>query len=368
MKIAFDSQIFTMQEYGGISRYISNLAEKLSEIEGVEAKIFAPIYINKYLENLPREIVSGFKIPKIYKMGRIFHISGFWLARTVVAQYAPEIVHETYYASNSISSKNARTVVTVYDMIHERFPSLFSKHDRTAELKRAAVLRSDHVICISENTKRDLLELVPISPEKVSVVYLGVEKIDMYEHNGDAKLIFNELPYLLFVGGRGHYKNFNGLLRSYASSNWLKNNFRIICIGGGKLQTDELEFMHELGIAPRQVLQINANDNLLAEFFRGAAAFVYPSMYEGFGIPPLEAMAWGCPVICSNTSSIPEVVGDAGEYFEPESIDSMRFAIEHVLQTKARRELLVKRGFDRCTIFTWERCAAETLEIYRSIV
>lgn len=368
MKIAFDSQIFTMQEYGGISRYVCSLVEHLAEIEGVDTEIFAPFYINAYLGKLPKKIVSGIRIPKIPKTGRVFHHSSLFLARRVIERFAPQVVHETYYTASQVAPKGARTVVTVYDMIHEQFPSMFPQHDRTSRLKRESVLRADHVICISENTRRDLLDFVPVSPEKVSVVYLGFDQFACLDKKVKSEYTPVGLPYLLFVGGRGHYKNFKGLLQAYASSNRLKQNFRIVCVGGGKLQVDELDMMRGLGVSRAQVEQINADDNLLAELYKNAAAFIYPSKYEGFGIPPLEAMSLSCPVICSNTSSIPEVVGDAGEYFDPDSIGSIRIAIEQVLHAKGRREFLVQKGIERCKTFSWKRCASETLEIYRSIV
>jgi glycosyltransferase involved in cell wall biosynthesis len=368
MRVAFDSQIFTMQEYGGISRYICSLAVQLNNTADIEAKIFAPFYINAYLDNLKSSMVYGVRIPRIPKTGTIFHLGGLWLARGVISRFSPHIVHETYYSAHSVGSKPARTVITVYDMIHERFSSLFSQNDQTSKLKRESVLRADHVICISENTRRDLLDLVPISPDRVSVVYLGFDQLSFIDKNLSVALPSTKLPYLLFVGGRSHYKNFTGLLRAYASSTWLINNFRIICVGGGRLQIAELELMKELGIPIELIEQNNADDNMLAALYRNAAAFVYPSMYEGFGIPPLEAMSLECPVICSNTSSIPEVVGDAGEYFEPDNVESIRVAIERVLQETGRREELVQKGIERCALFSWERCAAETLEIYRSLV
>ncbi len=367
MKVAFDSQIFTMQEYGGISRYICNLAAQLSTIDGVETKIFSPFYINFFLDKLPRKIVSGVRIPRIPGTGRTFHRSGLWLARHAIARFAPQIVHETYYAANPLASRSARTVVTVYDMIHERFPLMFSQRDRTSRLKRASVLRADHVICISENTRRDLLDLVPVSPDKVSVVHLGFNQLSDIRQKALPGSSHIEGPFLLFVGERGHYKNFKGLLQAYASSNWLTNNFSIVCVGGGKLQGNELELMRELGISSWKVNQVNATDDMLAEYYKKAAAFIYPSRYEGFGLPSLEAMSSGCPVVCSNTGSMPEVVGNAGAYFDPESIDSIRETIEHVLESNEQRELLVQRGFNRSAEFSWERCATETLEIYRSL-
>jgi len=113
---------------------------------------------------------------------------------------------------------------------------------------------------------------------------------------------------------------------------------------------------------------MNGNDSELANSYRGAALFVYPSLYEGFGIPPLEAMSLGCPVACSNNSSIPEVAGNAVEYFDPKDTESMRVAMECVLNSTARRAELIDYGFVRCTQFSWERCAEETLAVYRSLV
>src|SRR5439155_12052756 len=104
-------------------------------------------------------------------------------------------------------------------------------------------------------------------------------------------------------------------------------------------------------------------DEMLALLYRNAAAFVYPSLYEGFGIPPLEAMSVSCPVIASKTSSIPEVVGDAGEYFDPGNMESIRSAIESVLESPTRRDELVMKGRARCAQFSWARCAGETLTI-----
>jgi glycosyltransferase involved in cell wall biosynthesis len=368
MKIAFDSQIFTMQVYGGISRYICSLAAQLAKIEGVEPSIIAPFYVNAYLEKLPKQIFSGIKIPKISKAWLVFHLVGLWLARERIAKNSPQIVHETYYSAQSSAPKSARTVVTVYDMIHEHFASGFSQNDRTSKLKMESVLRADHVICISENTRNDLLNLLPVSPDRVSVAYLGFDRFDTPIEGKLSRSLNIEMPYLLYVGQRGGYKNFNAFLLAFASSSWLIKNFRIVCIGGKKLQSDELNLMRELGISSLQVMQIKADDHLLIEYYRNAAAFIYPSQYEGFGIPPLEAMSLNCPVICSNTSSIPEVVGEAGEYFEPDRVDSIRDAIERVLEDKGRRESLVQKGIERCKIFSWERCASETLGIYRSII
>lgn len=363
MKIAFDSQIFTLQEYGGISRYICSLAEQLAGIDGVEAGIIAPFYINAYLDKLPKSLVSGIRVPQIPKTRGAFHLSSLWLARRAIAQFAPQIVHETYYTASPATPKGVPTVVTVYDMIHERFSIATSKYNRISEWKRMATQRADHVICISESTRKDLLELFDLPEDKVSVVYLGFDRLAPMNLGID-----KGKPYLLYVGQRGGYKNFDGFLRAYAGSTWLCNNFNIVCFGGGAFSSNEKKLFNDLKITDDKLIQRNGNDSKLANFYQGAALFIYPSLYEGFGIPPLEAMSLGCPVACSNNSSIPEVVGDAAEYFDPKSTESIRAAMERVLNSTARRLALIESGFVRCAQFSWERCAEETLAIYRGLM
>jgi glycosyltransferase involved in cell wall biosynthesis len=363
MKIAFDSQIFTMQEYGGISRYICRLASLLSSHLEIETKIFAPMHINSYLPSLPSNLVYGHKVPRIPKTGRLISIANQIPLRMAMKKFRPDIVHETYYKDCVVAQNGAKTVVTVYDMIHERFPSAFPEYDRTSELKRIATNRADHVICISENTRNDLLAFFDLPEDKVSVVYLGHDILATILKERDITK-----SYILYVGQRGSYKNFDGFLRAYANSPLLIKDFNVVCFGGGAFLSSEKQLFDELNLLEGQVLHISGNDTQLAAYYRDAALFVYPSLYEGFGIPPLEAMSFGCPVACSNTSSIPEVVGDAGEYFDPDNIESIRSAMELVLASSEREIDLINKGYERCNHFTWERCAQETLAVYRALI
>ena len=174
-------------------------------------------------------------------------------------------------------------------------------------------------------------------------------------------------PFLLYVGNRGGYKNFLRLLEAYGTSPQLKMGYELICFGGGAFHADELETMRTLGLVSGQVSQLGGDDQMLAKLYEHASAFVFPSLYEGFGIPPLEAMSHDCPVVCSNTSSIPEVVGDAGEYFDPADTESMRAAIERIVTSDSHRNLLIAKGRERLKHFSWDRCAIETLDIYRKL-
>lgn len=368
LRIAFDQQVFLLQEFGGISRYVCRLGEALSRKPAVEARIFAPLHYNGHLQGLPHGLVYGWRMPRIPKTARpVFALSAL-LARRAIRRFRPDIVHETYYSKDAFAPEGARRVITVYDMISERFPAEFAGSQFT-DAKRFAISRADHVLCISESTRCDLIELFGIAAERTSVVYLGYDDLTL---SGKADSAVPDQgvsrPYLLYVGSRGGYKNFGALLRAFASSAYLRDGFSIQCFGGGPLVTEERDLLRELGLSELHVRQVGGDDAMLGAMYMGAAAFVYPSLYEGFGIPPLEAMSLGCPVICSNATSIPEVVGDAGEYFDPAEPESIRDAIERVLQSSDRRRELVTKGHVRRALFSWERCASETLGVYRSIL
>ncbi len=368
MRIAFDSQTFAFQEYGGISRYICSLAKHLSEFTGDYVKIFAPIHINAYLPKLPENLVTGIRVPVSPKAARIIRSISNTMAIPIMKAFHPDIVHETYYSNWVYAPKGARRVITAHDMIHERFPDNFSPRDPTSIWKKNAFSRVDRIICISESTRNDLQEIFKIPENKISVIYHGFDTLTAAdEHDSDVSCI-GKTPYILYVGNRGGYKNFTSFVQAYTSSEWLLNNFNLVCFGGGSFTVSEKKVLKAFGIKEERILQIGGNDAILAACYRNAAAFVYPSIYEGFGIPPLEAMSLGCPVVCSNTSSVPEVAGDAGEYFDPKSIESMRVAIEKVLQSSERRTELITLGKMRCSLFTWNRCAAETIALYRSII
>lgn len=369
MRIALDPQTFAIQEYGGISRYFCNLAVFLSARQEVEVKIFAPLHVNAYLASLPTKLVNGWKIQKIQNTTRLRHIASLILAYPSVKQFRPDILHETYFSPFAYKPKKAHRVLTVYDMIHERFPYMFSKFDPIREWKKKAINRADQVICISENTRQDLLEFYDLPSMTTSVVYLGYDQFPpIAQINFRCESLFNSKPYLLYVGNRSGHKNFMSFIRAYASSSWLRDNFRVLCFGGGLFHGEELDLFNQLRLSQDQIVQFGGGDDKLNACYRHAEAFIYPSLYEGFGIPLLEAMSQSCPVICSNTSSLPEVAGDAAEYFNPNSIESIREAIDHVLNSKEQRDNLVNKGKLRCKQFTWERCADQTLTVYRSLV
>ena len=334
MIVLYDAQIFRQQRYGGISRYFCELATRLARDDSVTARIVAPHYRNEYLAALPASLVIGWPSVRWKRLGKLARLAARIVERRATARLRPDVIHETYFWGPLLNHPGALRVLTVYDMIHERFASRFSADDPTPEAKRRAVARADHVVCISESTRRDLIETLRVPESKVSVIYLSAS-LDPPER----PVAFDDAPYLLYVGERAGYKNFLGLVAGVGASALLRD-VRIVCFGGGDLAATEWEAIDRAGIARERIVHRSGGDAELARLYSGALAFVYPSLYEGFGLPPLEAMACDCPVVCSNTSSIPEVVGEAGEYFDPADLDSMREAIERVATSGELRQRL----------------------------
>ena len=368
IRVAFDSQIFAQQVHGGVSRYFCQLVEHIDKSEDIRPLIVAPMHVNGYLPKIPGRLWQGFAnrhqlLPKLAR--RILYRGAEEL---IMRAFRPQIIHETYYWLNPRGPAGACRVLTIYDMIHEKFGAQYHQlRGDILERKLAAVRRADHIIFISNSTRRDALEYFDLNPAKTSVIHLGFDlKANVGRHESAASP--GSRPYVLYVGLREGYKNFENFAKAFGASRLVSEGFRLICFGGGKPSGEELAMVQQFGIDATQFEWREGGDDMLRQIYREAALFVYPSLYEGFGIPPLEAMAHDCPVACSNTSSIPEVVGQAAELFDPSDVDSIREAMERVLYSPSRRTDLVRLGRERLGAFSWQRCALETRKVYQHLV
>jgi glycosyltransferase involved in cell wall biosynthesis len=248
-------------------------------------------------------------------------------------------------------------------MCHELFPRCFDERDKTSQLKKAAINQANHIICVSKNTQKNLHDIFNVDIKKTSVIYHGfsLSTAKIIEPKGFRK------SYLLYVGSRQGYKNFIRFLKAYAASK-IKNFYDLVLFGGGRLNYQELLLIDKLKI-PRDCLrQIEGNDAMLAGYYKNASLLVYPSLNEGFGFPVLEAMNYGCPVACSNTGSLPEIVGHAAILFDPYSIKSMIDNIIFVLYNEKIKSSLIIKGFNQIKKFSWEKCARETYNVYKNIL
>ncbi len=363
MNLLYDHQIFSMQRYGGVSRYFYELISRLCREAEVDISLFLGFYINKYgIESYRSHFGHfwGMKYHPIPKIGILLSLVNEVLFNLFIDKQRSYVYHQTYYTYFG-RKLNCKRVVTVYDMIHELYPQYFSHRDTTSRNKEKMVLNSDAIICISQSTRNDLMNYYNVPDDRISVIYLG--------NSLNLEVIAPRLvdgPYILYVGHRNGYKNFKLLLTAYARAHKIRSDFKLICFAGGKFNIQEQALIRSLDLS-NKVLEYAGTDEVLANLYKYATAFVYPSLYEGFGIPPLEAMHYGCPVLVSNTSSILEVVGQAGLYFNPTSVDDLSFHLDKILHDDMLRTELTQRGHEQEKIFSWDVCAKETLKLYHQI-
>ncbi len=364
MHIYFDYQIFALQSFGGISRYFVELAEKLSSrSEVTSTTILAPLHINSHL-NICSVNTLGKKVMAIPAKHYVLPLINRFCSRISLKNAKPDIFHETYYTDKPLYP-NAPRVLTVYDMIHERYPEYFSGIERVVPYKKAnAVHRADHVITISHSTRDDLIAFLDVPEHKISVIPLATSFASGSLQKND---ITHDKPYLLYVGLRNRVKNFITLFKAYAQSKQLHTHFDLVCVGGGEFSESELKMIKGLGLE-KKVQHINADDKKLISLYVNATLFIYPSLYEGFGLPLLEAMRCHCPIICSKTSSMPEIAGDAAIYFDPQNHDELRQVIEDVANSTETLQLLKKRGYVRQKLYSWEKCAEKTALLYKNLM
>ena len=360
MKIFYDGYIYSIQRSGGINRYFRNIVDRLPD--EVTAVLTAPERRDHCFPSNQRACISCYptQLPRL----RGLTAAGLrCYLKTVERIAAPDVAHPTYHKlllGRPFGSHKTPLVLTVHDMIAELFGAQVDPKGHEAAAKRAAVAAADSIICVSENTKRDLMSMLDVREERISVIPLASE-LSAEMAVGTPREI--EGPYVFFVGTRVFYKNFARLLMAMRRvvASW--RELRLVVVGSPFSQT-ELEWIAALGLEKHVVQLSEVSDARLAGFYRDSEALVYPSLYEGFGIPPLEAMACGTVVIASRISSIPEVVGEDAILFDPYSVEELEACILGLRELGPRRDALIRRGRERALRYSWDQTAAKTFEVY----
>ncbi|XZE35174.1 glycosyltransferase family 4 protein [Pirellulaceae bacterium SH501] len=372
IRVGFTGDIFEYQAKGGIGRYFSELIAELHHRTDCDVSIDAWIHCCTYLEE--KNKAMHFKnapkyVPKFSSAGKVLP----WLNRVGRLARKPQVdvCHWTYYPKGQVDWSRPN-VVTFYDMIHEKIANKV----KLMPIKRQCAQKATRLIAISECTKRDMVEMLSIPPERVTVVPLASDL-----HHRFSTMLLDETwkgieqrwglqrgKYILWVGARNGYKNFRGLISALSHSRYRKEFDSIVCVGGERLNPSDLE-AYRKGLSSEFPIHFLAADDLsLAALYSQAFCFVCLSLYEGFGIPPLEAMGFGCPVVCANRSSLPEVVGDGGLLIDPESPDCIANALDSLWESESSRVELRRAGFQQSSRFSWRRCAEESLAVYRSAI
>ena len=367
MKILYDHQIFTQQQYGGISRYFFELVRNFDGIQN--SCEVATLYSNNAYYNDEFNPQLNKFLPKSHFKGKT-RITNYLNKKKSLDELKKEnfnVFHPTYYDDYFLSNiKNKPFVVTFYDMIHEKFCNQFESLKLDTKLfdnKRRLLERANKIIAISETTKKDIIEIFDVDENMIDVVYLGssLENLSIINE----KIIKED--YILFVGNRSIYKNFNFFISSVADL-LLQSHLKLVCAGGGDFTIEEEKLIASLGLENLVISKKIINDDVLSNFYKHALFFVFPSLYEGFGIPVLEAFACDCPILLSDGGSLKEVGGDAALYFDPTNEYSLRNAINELIGDESLRKNLKQKAKIRLNEFSWNKTFDETLEVYKSIM
>ena len=288
IKIFFEGSIFLHQKRGGISKYIQKINENLFKYN-IRSIIFSPITINKNLKINKKNEFFYLKLKKIPKFfTKFFYFFNNLLTIFYIKIFKPDILHFSYYNNALKNFIKIPYVLTIYDLIHEKLKLDTQKFEKFDLIKRAK-----HIICISNHTKRELIRFYNVKKEKISVIYLGIDQNNFIKNNTKKK------NFILFVGPRNRYKNFINFIKAYSKSKYLLDTYKVVCFGNEKFSTSEIEMFNKLGII-KNIIFKSGNDSELYRNYSYASLFVTTSLYEGFGLTPLEAMKCGCPVLCSN--------------------------------------------------------------------
>ncbi len=363
-----------MQKTGGISRYFNEYLSRLNNIE-VDTKI--NILIDKdptgalpKEENITIKKIKQLTPPRPNRIFKpLFQKINNYIKNRYWGKLTDGVFHSTYFTT--YGNLKIPQVLTMHDMIYEKFPVFFHTKSSLEFVKRKkeCAYSADAIICVSQNTKNDLLHYYNIDEKKISVIYLGVNPdFKKIEDENTKKSFLNKRnikkPYLLYVGGRDKYKNFLAFIKSYNNLN--KFNLDVIVVGGGKFTEKETNLFKTNNIENKIHNFGFVSNRELILLYNCAKTFVFPSLYEGFGIPLLEAMACGTPIAASNSSSLPEVAGDSALYFDPKDTENMTQAIAQVI-LEGRNSNRIKLGLNRVKNFTWENTAEKTLRIYKRL-
>ena len=363
IRVGFDDQIFEAQTRGGVSKYFVELIERLPN-HGIE-----PVILSTQTRNV--HLAESGLVPAASDRSRAIEQLA-WASWRLVGQprSSPrvqpplDVMHHTFTHSAYLDGWRGPRVLTVYDMTPELFPEYFRLGNPHLAKRRYAEV-SDAVIAISENTARDMFRLFDIDglPAKTTVVPLGVDGRFMVDRD-DIRL---RLPsrYLLFVGIRSGYKDFSTALAAWARLAADDPSLEFVVVGGGPFSRSEKRQIALSGDVAR-VHHLVPNDEQIVEVYRRALALVFPSRYEGFGLPTLESLATGTPVVLADASCSREVGGTAALYFAPGNVDELVDRLAAAMSPESEA-VMGARGPAYAAEFSWDRTAALTADVYRRV-
>lgn len=382
MKVLYDLQAFDMQTHGGVSRCFAELYSHRPAF--VDAHISVKETDNVYLQELgfpPKGTLYKnflcdkdtklkhflFKLKYNIQYGKFSRLDkrpliNLFETESVLKKGDFDIFHPTFFDDYFLPFLGKKPfVITVHDMI----PEIFSIDKHQVEQKLAIIPKATHIIAVSERTKQDLVRIMHVPEEKVSVIYHGSDE-EPYTPSTTAPIAEE---YILFVGTRYEYKNFKAFCKSCVGILKRHPQLKIVCTGV-PFSPEEIQFFESLGIKERMIHKFVQTSQELLDLYHYAFTFVYPSKYEGFGIPILEAYKADCPVMLNRASCFPEIAGDAAVFFD---LNSEKSDFEEQFETLYRltgdeRGELIQRQRERMKLYSWSKSAAQLADVYKDVL
>jgi glycosyltransferase involved in cell wall biosynthesis len=368
MKVAVHGSHLCQEREDGNQTYILNLFRAIRDIDTTNQYTF---YYNK---------TTNKKVEALNFEHKIHQAPFMWTQRVfpfLLRRDKPDVLFMPIQMLPFLKSKNQKSVVTIHDLAFLLYPETFPAKDAFLHklYVREAITKANHLIAITEATKKDIVKFYKVNPDKITVIYHGVDK-DRFrlmkegEENlvTDVKSKYNiTKPYILYIGNVQPRKNIQGLIKAYQKMSKNTSHDYQLVIAGAKAWLVE-DVMKEIGENYREDIIFTGRfeDAQLPPLLWGSNLFVLPSFYEGFGLPILEAMACGVPTLVSNTPSLVEVGGDASLSFDPHSIDDMAKVLDNVISNPDLRTEMREKGLKRVAEFSWNRCAQETINVIKN--
>ncbi len=298
MRILYDHQVFSLQDAGGASRYFYEIAKYMAGVPDTQTELLLGINASVYpFRELDASRARVASLPNWLRPGSLRYMANeAWSNLKVTTLGKFDVYHPTAYLRMPMV-RSQRVIATHHDCTHERFPELFPDVKKVLWARKWLLPRVDAIICVSESCRQDLLHFYNVDPCKTRVIYHGLAALPRSAEAAAVVRHKMRRDYILYVGMRAAFKNFRGLLQAIHDAN-LDDSVDLLVLGGGELSAEETALIAKLGLGSSVVAMPKVSDEMLAEAYAAAKLFVYPSLNEGFGIPPLEAMSLGCPGAC----------------------------------------------------------------------
>lgn len=386
MRVLYDHQAFTMQHFGGVSKSFCELIRHLPSniLYDIAIKESKNLHLNSTVLNA--DIAKSEKFD-FFSYKRLFHFRGdvrlyeyakriplIPILENVNRRYAIKVLkrknfdifHPTFFDDYFLNLLNNKPfVLTIHDMMPELFPQYYGFKDSQILMKKRLAKYASAIVTVSQHTKKDIIQILGVPDNRIRVIYHGGP-----ERKHSVLQALFDFPYFLYVGTRWGYKNFSRLLMEFRDFKFRRKEYadiRLVCTGM-PFNDDENKQIFNLNLE-NSIIGLNATDTQLESLYSNAIAFVFPSLYEGFGMPILESYAYGCPVLLNNKSCFPEIARDAAIYFNSDEKESnIADYMELIVNLKqSERQSLINKGYERLSAFSWEKSSQELAKLYESI-